>query len=490
MAYSKVILNNATLMDVTDTTAVAGDVAQSKYFYLANGVKTEGTSSGSGGGGASKEMKDVNFFDYDGTIVESYTAQEAAALTELPANPTHEGLTAQGWNYTLAEMKEMVTAQGQCDIGQMYITSSGDTEIDVTFDNPNYLSPYLALGVTGTITVDWGDSSETSTITGGSVNVLIYTQHVYPQVGDYTITIHVNSGGGFSLYNNSTEKSALLSFVNTDSNRRYDRTYSAGITAVRIGESVSFGNYPFSNCTSLKTITIPYNMVPPRSAFENCFALKSLTIPSTASAASLASNVCQSCYSLASISIPLSITNIMAYSLNTCGSLKRVVIPNNVWNLGNAAFNYCKNLKTITIPSSVTTIGTYLIGYSDNLKKVSILSNLSSITNYFCSNCFELQSITIPSSVTSIGNSAFFNNYSLKTLTIPSGVTNIAAQAFSTCYAMEEYHFLPTTPPTLANTNVFSNIQSGAVIYVPSASLEAYQTADVWSTYASYMQGE
>lgn len=49
MAYSKVILNNTTLIDVTDTTAVAEDVAQSKYFYLASGVKTEGTASGGGG---------------------------------------------------------------------------------------------------------------------------------------------------------------------------------------------------------------------------------------------------------------------------------------------------------------------------------------------------------------------------------------------------------------------------------------------------------
>ncbi|MBR7042325.1 MAG: hypothetical protein IKI04_02365 [Bacilli bacterium] len=49
--------------------------------------------------------KDVNFIDYDGTILYSYTAQEAQALTELPANPTHTGLTSHGWNWTLAEIK-------------------------------------------------------------------------------------------------------------------------------------------------------------------------------------------------------------------------------------------------------------------------------------------------------------------------------------------------------------------------------------------------
>jgi len=53
-----------------------------------------------------------------------------------------------------------------------------------------------------------------------------------------------------------------------------------------------------------------------------------------------------------------------------------------------------------------------------------------------------------------------------------------------------EYHLLPTTPPTLANTNAFAGIVAGTKIYVPVGSLEAYQTATNWSTYASYMEEE
>lgn len=43
-------IRTITAVDISDTTAVASDVASGKYFYTNAGVKTEGTSSGGGGG--------------------------------------------------------------------------------------------------------------------------------------------------------------------------------------------------------------------------------------------------------------------------------------------------------------------------------------------------------------------------------------------------------------------------------------------------------
>ena len=49
MAINKVQFGNTTLIDLTDTTALAADVAQGKYFYLATGEKVQGTATGGGG---------------------------------------------------------------------------------------------------------------------------------------------------------------------------------------------------------------------------------------------------------------------------------------------------------------------------------------------------------------------------------------------------------------------------------------------------------
>ena len=105
--------------------------------------------------------------------------------------------------------------------------------------------------------------------------------------------------------------------------------------------------------------------------------------------------------------------------------------------------------------------------------------------------CNMLHRVVIGShGVTSIGSYAFSFCYSLASVTIPDSVTSIGSYAFSSCYGAKEYHILPTMPPSLTNLSAFYNIPFDCIIYVPVGSLEAYQTATNWSTYADQMQEE
>lgn len=85
-------------------------------------------------GGVTKPESGVIFIDYDGTLVDAWESTDVADKTALPDNPSHSGLAAQGWNWSLADIKSYINSYPKAivNVGQMYETASGLTEIDVT----------------------------------------------------------------------------------------------------------------------------------------------------------------------------------------------------------------------------------------------------------------------------------------------------------------------------------------------------------------------
>ena len=72
----------ASFTDVSDTTAAAGDVASGKYFYTSAGVKTQGTSSGSGGGSSNWTLIK------SGTLTVNTTSTSAGSAGTLECGST------------------------------------------------------------------------------------------------------------------------------------------------------------------------------------------------------------------------------------------------------------------------------------------------------------------------------------------------------------------------------------------------------------------
>lgn len=486
---AKYLTDELELQSVADAIRAKGGTSESLAFPNGFVSAIEGIETG-GSGSTSISAKDVNFRDYDGTIVASYSAADFANLTALPANPSHDGLTAQGWNWSLTDAKTYVAKYGKLEIGQMYITNDGKTRVYIHLEQGR-TSPMLGVCPNGTVDVDWGDGTAHDTLTGTSETTVQWTQnHVYIAPGDYVIKLTVTGSMGF--YGTSSNYAGLLRFTPEWDGRNY--TYRNAIKRIEIGNSVtSIGAYAFSYCHSLMSVTISDNITSIDTyAFSNCYHLVNVIIPNNIT--SIGTYAFYYCYNLASVTIPNNVTSIDSYVFGYCGSLANVTIPDSVTSIGSGTFYYCHGLKNITIPDKVTDIGVSTFYDCKSLANITIPDSVTSINSYAFYGCKSLANITIPDDVTSIGNSMFYDCCSLANITIPDGVTKIDTRAFNNCYSIAEYHFTSTTPPTLVNTNAFNGIPDDCIIYVPYSAdhsiLNAYKSASNWSSYASKMQEE
>ena len=470
VASGKYLTGAQTFKAVALTNLTAGNIKSGVTVKVGDSTDDDCVASVTGtydgGGGGTVTESDVNFYDYDGTLVASKTKAQINAMTadsDLPANPSHTGLTAQGWNWTVAQLKAQLTAMPnqKVNVGQMYVTASGATEIDVEM-KAGRLSPILAIYVNGTVTVDWGDNTTTSTVTGTSLTTRKDADHTYASAGSYTIKISATTNTTYSFTGGSS-----YPLLRKNSTGNENKVYANCIKNIRLGTGVKdLSSYAFINCYSLRSITIP-NTVDINGPY-----------------------VFQYCYSLLSVTVPKNVTSVQNYTFHSCCSLKNVSIPSTVTSIGTYAFYYCYALENITIPSGVTSIGDNALYNCYSLESITIPSGVTSIGSSTFYNCYSLQNIDISSEATSIGNNAFLGCASITSITIPSKVTSIGTSAFSAGYGIAEYHFKPTSPPTLTNTNTFSNIVSDCKFYVPTASLSTYQSASIWSNYASRMVGE
>lgn len=378
--------------------------------------------------------KDINFYDYDGTLVESWSLEQLSAAASLPDNPKHDGLIAQGWNWTLEQLKN---TNREMQVGQMYITADGKTKLYITI-YPNSetgepmprATPKLCItqSVSNGVAINWGDGSNDETISGvGEVNII----HTYTSPGDYIITL-------------SPQNDCVLGLGGTD-NYVFGSVSDMGAYAhilnkVEFGNNINTINQAFRNARSLKAIVMSNNISAISTyGLAGCSKLKHINFPS--SLAALNDYICLECYSLNSVTIPPSITS-----------------------LGGNCFSYCYALSTITIPDNVTML-----------------------PEGMCDACFSLCKASLPEQITIIGNSCFYY-CPLISFTIPATVTDCRGDILGG-NAIKYIYVKPATPPRVTLfTDVFGALNNDCIIFVPTGTLSAYQAATGWSGFAEKMQ--
>ena len=193
------------------------------------------------------------------------------------------------------------------------------------------------------------------------------------------------------------------------------------------GSVTSIGDYAFSGCTGLTSITIPDSVTSiGDSAFIGCSGLTSITVADVNTKYHSKDNCL-----------------IETESKTLILGCKTSVIPTDgsVTSIGNYAFQGCTGLTSITIPNSVTTIGNLAFQNCTGLTSVTIPDSVASIGYRAFENCTSLTIITIPDGVTSIEESAFQCCTGLTSVTIGNGVTSIGYRAFINCTSLTNINF-------------------------------------------------
>ena len=344
------------LTNTTDLTKVASAIREkggtSDPLVYPEGFVTAIQAIQTGGGIKPGAPGDITFYDYDGTIVTSWTLAELATKTVLPDYPSHEGLTCQGWNWSLTDLK---ITNRKMNVGAMYITDDGATRLHIRIATVGRMTVPLYIGqtVANGVSIDWGDGSAAETLVGtGNVN----TSHTYAEPGDYIISLMPQDGCTLSFGDGSESNCVMGSIGNNG------RVYCNMLQEVYVGKNVTtIGSYVFQNCYSLASVTIPDGVTSIGSyAFYNCYSLASVTTPDGVT--SINNNAFYNCYSIESVTIPDSVTSIYNFSFYNCYSLASVTIPDGVTSISNFSFYNCYSLASVTIPDGVTSISTYAFG--------------------------------------------------------------------------------------------------------------------------------
>jgi hypothetical protein len=436
---SKVVYGDKVLIDLTEDTVTPATLKSGVTAHDASGAKITGTLDT-----APPKESDINFWDYDGTLLYSWTLAELATKTELPPLPSHDGLVCQGWNWTLQDIKD---AGRELDIGALYITDDGKTRLYVDVDTETWDDFVLNYwqSTRNATTVDWGDGTTPETKNADS---WIEHRHTYASSGSYVITMSVKEGTTMQLGAGGASR-FLIANGETDMGR------CAMLAKVEIGERMTrVTERAFYAAVRLKSVSVPSGVLfEPWRTFEQAANIRAVTV-------SFSSEIIQSFYQC---------TNLRAIA-STKGTTHSpgYVITNTAVRQINFDMSDAYNAQA--------------------LERVHIKAVNGQVGDV--SGCRSLLKVTIPADATSFVAAAFQGDYALRRVTCLGNIASIPAQVFQRCYPLRVVDLTHCTAvPTLANVNAFDATHPQLEIRVPASLVAEWKAATNWSSLADHIVG-
>jgi hypothetical protein len=260
----------------------------------------------------------------------------------------------------------------------------------------------------------------------------------------------------------------------------------------------SIGDYSFYYNTSLASVTIPGTITGIGSgAFLNCLNLNNLTM---ANGVTTIGEDAFTDTSLNTITIPATITNIADGAFDGCTSMTTFIVSlqNSFYSSTNGVLFDKAQTKLVKYPEGI--YGTYAIpanvmsiendAFADcSLTSVIIPNGFTTIAQNTFFGCNNLTNIIIPNSVTSIQYEAFGSCTSLQSVIIPNSITNIGFGAFSSCTSLT--NVIISTNVTSIGQSAFADCESLTSIVLPSSvtSLVAYTFVSCFDLTSVYFEG-
>ncbi len=294
------------------------------------------------------------------------------------------------------------------------------------------------------------------------------------------------------------------------------------LKSVKFGTGLTFVTmYAFYQCTSLERVDVPSiedwvkiswggeaNGSNPLQYAKHLYVggeeLTEFICPSTKNGINQASFV--NCLGLTNVVLHDNVTEINVGAFSGCSNIHSISLGTGLTHIRDRAFVSCTSIRHIYISdigawsrisyggnSSVfgnTATSKHLYLNGEEIFDLVIPEGMTSCYSYLLQHYESLTSVKFPDSLQTTGS------YSLRYLTacekivLGTGITSINNQYSigRDCPSLNYFIIKAVTPPSCGSTSI-SYVRSDCTIYVPEASLSAYQGASNWAAKKNQMVG-